>query len=266
MLREIAIMRKISHEHVVALRDVIDDSHINKLYMVMTYCSRGALMDSQKLPCEPLPFELARKWFADSVLGLDYLHFQDIVHFDLKPDNILITDNGRALIADFGVSRTILDGTRASGSPGTPSYTAPEVWGTDKYEAKKSDIWSLGATLHAMVFGTLPYLCTDQQQLIDMVTAPEEWKCTQQAHADDADFVDLLRAMLRKQPKERASLDAIKAHPWLDSELEERVTAPLDRIEVDEEEIRSAVITGHVESFRRTPEGRLLKTDVAAGG
>lgn len=57
------------------------------------------------------------------------------------------------------------------GSPGTPSYTAPEVWGSGAYHGKTADVWSLGVTLHAMVFGTLPFFALDQQQLIK-VTPP----------------------------------------------------------------------------------------------
>ena len=48
-------------------------------------------------------------------------------------------------------------------------YTAPEVWGTGQYDAKMSDVWSLGVTLHAMAFGSLPYVATDQSDLIEMV-------------------------------------------------------------------------------------------------
>ena len=259
VLREIAIMRKLDHTNVIGLKDVIDDAYINKLYMVMTYCPRGALMDSQKLPCAPLDFESTRKWFVDAVLGLDYLHFHDIVHFDLKPDNILITNEGNAVIADFGVSRTILsESALTSGSPGTPSYTAPEVWGATKYEAKGADIWALGITLHAMVFGTLPFFYTDQQELIDVVTSSEEWECTRE-HSDKA-LLDLLHGIIRKNTEERLTLEQIKAQEWVASELAGRSTATFTPIEVDMEEIRKAVISGHIESFRRTENGTLLKT------
>ena len=76
VLHEIAIMRKMSHPNVMALKDVIDDATVNKLYMVMDYCPHGAIMDSHQMPVEPIPHDKCRKWFTDAVIGLDYLHFQ----------------------------------------------------------------------------------------------------------------------------------------------------------------------------------------------
>jgi len=268
VLREIAIMRKLRHENVMALRDVIDDASINKLYMVMAYCKRGAIMDSHKInpSTEPLQSDDCRRWFTDAVAGLDYLHYQDIVHFDLKPDNILIADDNRAVIADFGVSRTILsdlaeeggDAGLTVGSPGTPSYTAPEVWGQGKYEPRGADVWALGVTLHAMAFGTLPFFSVDQQQLIEMVTSPAEWECAQQS--EDASLLDLLHGVLRKRPEERMSLGAVKQHTYVRRELGRRADVEYEQITVSEEELRKAVITGHIENFRRTKRGTLHKT------
>merc|ERR1719240_2282439 len=101
--------------------------------MVMDYCPRGAIMETESMPCAPLARSAARDWFADAVVGLEYLHFQGVVHYDLKPDNILIAEDGRAVISDFGVSRAHVKSDTTIGAPGTPTYTAPEVWGVGGY-------------------------------------------------------------------------------------------------------------------------------------
>lgn len=276
VLKEIAIMRKLNHENVLNMRDVIDDSTINKLYMVMDFCRRGAVMDSANLPCAPLDFNDCRRWFADVVVGLDYLHFQGVVHFDLKPDNILVAEDGRAVIADFGVSRMLSDQANeqadksregyTSGSPGTPSFTAPEVWGAVKYHGKLSDVWSLGVTLHAMVFGTLPFYSLEQQELIAMVTAAGEWQCAH-VHEDDQ-LLDVLRGMICKDVSKRSPLSEVKQHPWVACEMASRDASLLgdwEQIVVSEQELAEAVISGHVANFRRDrKKGTLMKMTAAS--
>ena len=308
--REIAIMKRLAHENVMNMHDVIDDPNKNKLYMVMDYCPRGAIMETEKMPCEPIRMPDLRRWFTDTVIGLDYLHFQGVVHNDLKPDNILIAGDGRAVISDFGVSRvtppsaappphptatlciprrahppTCRPPSRARcpardplarlpaclqvhpnksdvtiGAPGTPTYTAPEVWGVGGYAGKIADVWSLGVTLHAMVFGTLPYMSFNQQELIAMVTDPTEWHCDNASCAhpcDDPALLELLTGMMQKVPGARFSLEDVEKSPWAAAAITMRHAAhgAWERIEVNEEELRRAVISGHVNNFRRTKNG-----------
>ena len=308
-------MRKLDHENVVNMHDVIDDVFANKLYMVIDYCKarhrrrratwppprrtagksaarctirarpartartarpppaavaqHGAIMDSNEMPCSPLELSKSRKWFADAVVGLDYLHFQGVAHFDLKPDNILIGPDNTAVIADFGVSRIMKeDAHSVSGSPGTPTYTAPEAYGDVKYDPFLADVWSFGVTLHAMVFGALPYMSQNQIELIELITAPSEWACAH-AHAD-AEMMALMRGMVRKDLAHRLTLTQVKEHPWVSGELAKRsgkssyARDEWEKIEIDEEELRKAVIAGHVANFRKTPHGTLLKTTAAA--
>ena len=116
---EIAIMKKLRHTNVVRLHRVIDDVKRSKLYLVMEYVTGGALLSGNaKLgPTSWRPIEeaTARKLFRDVVCGLAYLHANGVVHQDIKPDNILLASDGRALIADFGVAR-LLGGPEARGA------------------------------------------------------------------------------------------------------------------------------------------------------
>ena len=259
VIREIAIMRRLDHANVMNMHDVIDDASANKLYMVMDYCPRGAIMDTEKMPTKPLDIDDARRWFADAVVGLDYLHFQGVIHYDLKPDNILINSDGRAVISDFGVSRVHPNRSdTVVGSPGTPTYTAPEVWGTDAYQGRLADVWSLGVTLHAMVFGCLPYSASSQADLIACVTDPTEWSCEHEC--GDAHLLEVLVRMMQKKPANRCKLDWVEQSAWLATDVEQRKGGvEWSKIEVNEEELRSAISHGHVQNFKRTTNGTLLK-------
>ena len=191
------------------------------------------------------------------------------------------------------------------GAPGTPTYNAPEVWGASTYEAKLADVWSLGVTLHAMVFGTLPYFYADQQKLIEevrgrtwrrvvarawprrwssldvimiaipQVTDEKEWECDPDllAKADDAgspvpaEVLSLLGSIIRKRPEERFDLSKVKGHSWVVQEMRSFTrmsTGDWKLIEVSDEELRKAVISGHIENFRRTTDGMLHKTTTRA--
>ena len=177
------------------------------------------------------------------------------------------------VIADFGVSRLMGDGGgKTSGSPGTPTYTAPEVWGSGKYDAKAADVWSLGVTLHAMVFGTLPYMIIDPQRLIEAVTAPGEFECDEElkakATADgmevEPELLELMHAMIRKPVDSRATLTDVRRQAWVMQELGMRKRTSSvenwEQITVSADELRKAVISGHIENFRRTTDGMLHKT------
>ncbi|KAF5342199.1 hypothetical protein D9611_001985 [Ephemerocybe angulata] len=146
--KEIAIMKKLRHPHVVRLYEVIDDRLKDKIYMVMEYLGGGEVK-WRTLDDEPvLTVSQTRRIIRDAVLGLEYLHSQGIIHRDIKPANLLWTeDRSQVKIGDFGVSHfsyaqrlaaagkaddeppeaILMDDTDLSKRAGTPSFLAPEV-------------------------------------------------------------------------------------------------------------------------------------------
>ena len=229
--REIAIMKLLTHRNVMRLHDMSETN--NHLYMVMDYCPRGAVMLTEKLPCLPLPMEDAKRWFADAVIGLEYLHFEGIVHHDLKPDNILISSKGSAVLSDFGVSRAQAKSKNGTAcSSGTPLYNAPEKFYASakaKYDGRAADVWALGVTLHAMMLGRLPYPSSlTPEQLEEAICDEAEWSfqrpwrwCVEADAAAEAaaahpepELIALLSGMLRKSPEERFKLEDVRDHDW----------------------------------------------------
>lgn len=120
-------------------------------YLVMQFCENGAAtsMVGRITESDLLHF------LHDVAAGLEYLHDHNIIHQDIKPDNILVDDNCNFLLTDFGISKQI--GTEHGEGPtgGTRAYMAPERY--DGIVSKESDIWSLGATAFEMLTGEPPF-------------------------------------------------------------------------------------------------------------
>ncbi|KAI9934153.1 hypothetical protein MW887_005226 [Aspergillus wentii] len=156
--------------------------------------------DLSYVPC--LTLSEARNAFRDSLLGVEYLHYQGIIHRDIKPANLLLTSNYRVKISDFGVSylgrpmrdeeeervtetaATELDDARElSKTVGTPAFYAPELCytgddfvdsiGTVPRITGAIDVWSLGVTLYGMIFGRLPFVSDDEYSMFQTIVKKE---------------------------------------------------------------------------------------------
>ena len=88
-VHSVACMKLLRHPNVVTLHEVIDDENCNKLYLVIDYVKGGPLMDDCGARLVP---SLARSYFRDILNGLEYLHFQNVIHQDLKPENLLVDE------------------------------------------------------------------------------------------------------------------------------------------------------------------------------
>ncbi|EPQ31756.1 uncharacterized protein PFL1_01088 [Pseudozyma flocculosa PF-1] len=102
--REIAIMKKCSHQNVVQLKEVIDDPQSKKIFMVLEYMEGGEIVWKEEAGRPTLTVDECRRTLRDVVCGLEYLHYQGIIHRDIKPANLLLDRERRVKISDFGVS------------------------------------------------------------------------------------------------------------------------------------------------------------------
>jgi hypothetical protein len=151
--READFLAQLNHPHVVTLFDVVQEG--TEWCLVMEYIPSGSLADQGMLP----PGQAARLG-VQIVDALEAVHGAGLIHGDIKPGNVLVTEDGRAKLADFGTSRAVhaeVTLTETGGlAAGTPAYMAPEVAnGADPIPA--SDVFALGATLFAAVEGESPY-------------------------------------------------------------------------------------------------------------
>lgn len=127
--------------------------------VVMEYLPGGSVADLLSKFGGKLPESSVRMYAADVLRGLVYLHGEGVVHLDLKPGNILVTLDGQAKLADFGMSAQLKDlvTSRTHGPRGTAIYMAPEAC-RDQSE-KASDVWAYGIVMCQLLTGTLPWPC-----------------------------------------------------------------------------------------------------------
>lgn len=130
-------------------------------FLILPYCQNGSAFKYVS-PGNQISEEEAWKVLHDVASGLAYLHGKNppIIHQDIKPDNILISDEGRYMITDFGISariRSTLNRSSAEMSGGTLAYMGPERFGQSPQPIMASDIWSLGAMMYEMMTGLPPY-------------------------------------------------------------------------------------------------------------
>ncbi|XP_046806571.1 probable myosin light chain kinase DDB_G0279831 isoform X1 [Lucilia cuprina] len=214
--REIAVLKKLDHPNVVKLVEVLDDPVEDSLYMVFELVKQGEVLS---VPTKnPLTEERSWSVFRDTLLGLEYLHYQRIIHADIKPGNLLLTECGRVKIADLGVCNEFIgeDATMTNCSTaGTPAFRPPESLnvGQNMYCGKAADIWALGATLYALVYGNVPFEASSVPALYEKIkneelSFPENPKTS-------VELRDCIKCMLKKDPADRITLPQLKEHVWV---------------------------------------------------
>ncbi|XP_057712806.1 microtubule-associated serine/threonine-protein kinase 3 isoform X6 [Corythoichthys intestinalis] len=198
------------------------------LCMVMEYVEGGDCANLLK-NIGPLPVDMARMYFAETVLALEYLHNYGIVHRDLKPDNLLITSMGHIKLTDFGLSKiglmnmttNLYEGHIEKDTRefidkqvcGTPEYIAPEVILRQGY-GKPVDWWAMGIILYEFLVGCVPFFGDTPEQLFGQVVNDDIiWPEGEDALPADAQ--DLITRLLRQSPLERlgtAGTTEVKMH------------------------------------------------------
>uniref|UniRef100_A0A8B9F9C8 non-specific serine/threonine protein kinase n=1 Tax=Amazona collaria TaxID=241587 RepID=A0A8B9F9C8_9PSIT len=186
------------------------------LCMVMEYVEGGDCATLLK-NMGPLPVDMAKMYFAETVLALEYLHNYGIVHRDLKPDNLLITSMGHIKLTDFGLSKiglmnmttNLYEGHMEKDTRefmdkqvcGTPEYIAPEVILIQGY-GKPVDWWAMGIILYEFLVGCVPFFGDTPEELFGQVIS-DEIMWPEGDEALPADAQDLITRLLRQCPLER---------------------------------------------------------------
>lgn len=216
---EIDIMNMIKenpHPNVVECFDVIRTG--DKIYIFMELCDSG---DLRTILRKPIKEKYTQFYFSQLANGLKYLDQHNIIHRDIKPRNILLTNQRRILkIADFGFAKQTKEISLYETICGSPMYMAPEILDkeSDKYDGK-TDLWSIGMILYEMLYGVHPYHgCKSIPELqeknksdIQIIIPPED---TSNTSVSD-ECLSLLQQLLQKSATNRITWSDFFNHPWL---------------------------------------------------
>lgn len=231
-VREIAIMKKLSHPNIVRLTEVIDDPTTDSLLLAMEYVE-GTTLQPKQVGCqtwEPVPEGEVWKFVRQILQGLDYLHYNSVVHGDLKPANLLYEGTtGAVKIADFSSSIKHTDrGVTSSFNLGTsfctPAFRSPESLLSGYKLSYQLDMWALGICIYMWVFGELPYSGGASFVVYEKIkNHPVSYPSCATVSCE---LRDLLERLLEKDPVKRIDVVEAMRHCWVTANS----TAPLQPI------------------------------------
>jgi serine/threonine protein kinase len=206
-MREARLTARLNHPHAVPVYDVVEQQ--GQLWLIMQFIPSVTLAAvlEEVGPLEP---DEAAKVGAQVASALTAAHAVGIVHRDVKPGNVLIADDGTALISDFGIAYALGDATLTSSGMihGTPAYLAPEVARGNEANFA-SDVFSLGATLYSAMEGTPPFGRDENSMALLHRVASGEFPPPQRCGALTPAILQMLSADPEARPSMRAAADSL---------------------------------------------------------
>ncbi|CAK1582063.1 unnamed protein product [Parnassius mnemosyne] len=205
--QECDIQRQLQHPNIIRMIDSFDTE--SELVVVTEYAEKELHSILAKEGC--LNEEQVKKITWDLVSALYYLHSHRVLHRDLKPQNVLLDNSGRAKLCDFGLARIMTNATHILTSiKGTPLYMAPELIDEKPYD-HQADLWSLGCIVYELMAGQPPFCTMSIWQLVRMIRhKPVQWPSFISMEARS-----FLQGLLHKDPIKRMSWPEILEHPFV---------------------------------------------------
>ncbi|KAJ8275007.1 hypothetical protein COCON_G00096320 [Conger conger] len=210
---EVAILQNLHHPGIVNLECMFETPE--RVFVVMEKLHGDMLemiLSSEK---SKLPERLTKFLVTQILVALRHLHFKNIVHCDLKPENVLLASAEpfpQVKLCDFGFARIIGEKSFRRSVVGTPAYLAPEVLRSKGYN-RSLDMWSVGVIVYVSLSGTFPFNededINDQIQNAAFMYPPTPWKDI------SAEATDLINNLLQVKMRKRYSVDKSLSHPWL---------------------------------------------------
>ncbi|KAL9550744.1 hypothetical protein MBANPS3_004594 [Mucor bainieri] len=223
-IEEIEILKQLpTHLNIIRFVEVIDNDPDNEdsIFIVTEIAEKGIIMDvTPHAMTKPLSEGQCREIFSQLVDAIEHLHSNNIVHRDIKPQNLVMSNNNIVKLIDFGNATCIAADTLSStsSSVGSPAFMAPELLKRAARRNQEStvsptcaDLWSMGVTLYCLAYGQLPF---ERSSLMDLYSDIQNKAIN---HSDKVDPLlrDLIDRLLEKKPQNRITIQDVKTHSWL---------------------------------------------------
>ncbi|KAL7851583.1 hypothetical protein AOLI_G00219390 [Acnodon oligacanthus] len=213
--REVEILQALQHNNIMALKDVFESRA--EVVLVVELIRGGELFDfiAEK---ENLMENDAIEFLKQILKGVAFMHNKQIAHFDLKPENIMLSDkkaeHPEIKIIDFGLAQRLTPGEEYRSLCGTPQYIAPEVINYEPLSTA-SDMWSIGVITYILLSGMSPFQGDlDEETLRNIVDMKYEFE--DQYFSQTSDMAkDFIEKLLIKDPSERMTAEECLLHPWI---------------------------------------------------
>ncbi|AWP04937.1 putative death-associated protein kinase 2-like [Scophthalmus maximus] len=213
--REVEILQTLRHPNIVTLKDVFESRA--EVVLILELVSGAELFDFIAEKDNLLESE-AIEFMKQILEGLGFMHSKNIAHFDLKPENIMLSDkvspNPNIKLIDFGLAHCFHQGEEYRSSSGTPQYIAPEVINSEPLSTA-SDMWSIGVITYILLSGLSPFQGeTDEDTLKNVIAMKYEF-FERYFSTTSSMAKDFILKLLVKNPKDRMTAEECLLHPWI---------------------------------------------------
>ncbi|XP_022073480.2 death-associated protein kinase 2 [Acanthochromis polyacanthus] len=213
--REVEILQAVQHPHIVTLKDVFESRA--EVVLILELVNGGELFDfiAEK---ENLLESEAIEFMKQILAGLGFMHSKNIAHFDLKPENIMLSDKVSAhptvKLIDFGLAYFFNQGEEYRSTSGTPQYIAPEVINCEPLSTA-ADMWSIGVITYILLSGLSPFQGETKEETLGNIIAMQYDFDERYFSTTSSMAKDFIEKLLVKNPNDRMTTEDCLRHPWI---------------------------------------------------
>ncbi|XP_049890014.1 death-associated protein kinase 2 [Epinephelus moara] len=213
--QEVEILQAIQHPNIVTLKDVFESRA--EVVLILELVSGGELFDfiAEK---ENLLESEAIEFMKQILEGLGFMHSKNIAHFDLKPENIMLSDkespHSNIKLIDFGLAHHFHQGEEYRSTSGTPQYIAPEVINCEPLSTA-ADMWSIGVITYILLSGLSPFQGDTDEETLRNITVINYEFAARYFSMTSSMARDFIQKLLVKNPNDRMTAVECLLHPWI---------------------------------------------------